>query len=148
MQINHHFNFAKDVFSQEQMKDMKYDIGELKNDPSIANASFQFFQISRTLKKARTTLYYQITNGNVELIHNGSLFHVDKIFKKSSLEDYRIIIKNSSQLRIDCWILNSLLSLGAQLIVKDYKNLKTSPKERVYHLSLQHGVRIIESRLK
>ncbi len=144
MQINHHFNFNKDVFNQEQMKEMRYDVGELKNDPSLASMSFQFFKTSRPSKKASIILHYQTHNGDVKLTHAGSLFHVDKIFKKSSLEDYKIIIKDSSQLKIDCWILNSLLSLGAQLAVEDYKRPKASQKERVYNLSLQHGVRIIE----
>lgn len=145
MQINHHFNFNQDIFNLKQMKDCKYDVGELRALFPLKKGSFQFFKKNPSLKKAAHTVYYKASNGNIELTYNKLPFSIETIFKKSSLEDWEIYIKDSSHLEVDCWILNSLLSLGAQLTVKDYRKLSPEVRVSTYYLSLQHGVRIIES---
>lgn len=148
LQINHHFNFNQDVFNQKKMEDYKYDIGELRTLLPLKNKSFQFFKKHPSSKKAKHTIHYKISNGSIELTYNKSPFNIEKIFKKSSLEDWEIHIKDSSHLEIDCWILNSLLSLGAQLTIEDYREPPHGAKESEYYLSLQHGIRIIESSKK
>lgn len=130
------------------MYDLKYDIGELKNDILLLNKTnvFEFYtKKSVSPKKTKFYIHYAINNGKVELSINGQPFNIDKLFKKSSLEEWHVVIKDSSDLKIDCWMLNTFLSLGAQLTLKNYKKTNVVKNERFYDLSFQHGVRIFES---
>lgn len=185
LKINRQFSFKIDLFSNEKLSLMNYNMGEVDQiltsnqltHVSLADREQQglFYQFKQNIipqKKSKFELIY-ISNQNettiktlnahkysansfyysnlhsqrleeILLSKNCQRLNVVSIFKKSSLIDWTVIVKDTQNLKINCVLLNTFMSLGAKIIFettsKDLISLGT------YELSLQHGIELFRKK--